>query len=364
MRIWFFIFFLLPLGGLVYSCWRIWNILPLGTPWRVLTVVLVCLCLGMLFLDFMGGIDRWPMWAATTVYEIGTSSLFIMLYTVMLFLLMDLLRLCRVIPSSFLEHSARGSLTLLFVLVVLFVGGYFHYMHKERITGEVQTVKPLGKPLKILMASDLHIGYHNRRAELHRWVDLINAEHPDLILIAGDIIDRSVRPLYEEGMAAEFHRLQAPVYACLGNHEGYAGLQDSREFYQQAGIHLLEDSSATVMGINIIGRKDKASGPRKSLKEIMKRVEIERFTILLDHEPYHLEEAERQGVDFQFSGHTHDGQVWPISLIVHAIYEDGYGWLTKGHTRYYVTSGLGIWGGKFRIGTRSEYLVLTLSSKR
>ena len=66
---------------------------------------------------------------------------------------------------------------------------------------------------------DLHLGYHNRRKELSRWVDIINAEHPDLILIGGDIIDISVRPLLEENMAAELRRLKAPVYACLGNHE-------------------------------------------------------------------------------------------------------------------------------------------------
>ena len=85
------------------------------------------------------------------------------------------------------------------------------------------------------------------------------------------------------------------------------------------------------------------------------------FTLLLDHQPYHLEEAERCGIDFQFSGHTHHGQVWPASWVTDALYEDAFGSLRKGGTRYYVSSGMGIWGGKFRIGTRSEYVVLTLT---
>ena len=84
------------------------------------------------------------------------------------------------------------------------------------------------------------------------------------------------------------------------------------------------------------------------------------FTVLLDHQPYHLEEAEAAGIDFQFSGHTHHGQIWPGNWVTDAMYEKAFGPHRRGATRYYVSSGLGIWGGKFRIGTRSEYIVLKL----
>ena len=93
----------------------------------------------------------------------------------------------------------------------------------------------------------------------------------------------------------------------------------------------------------------------------MQAVDGSRYTILLDHQPFHLEQAEKAGVDFQLSGHTHYGQVWPASWVEDAIYENAYGPLQKGKTQYFVTSGLGIWGGKFRIGTQSEYLVVTLT---
>ena len=69
---------------------------------------------------------------------------------------------------------------------------------------------------------------------------------------------------------------------------------------------------------------------------------MSKYTILLDHQPYHLEDAERYGVDFQFSGHTHYGQVWPISWIEDRMYEDAFGSLQKGNTHYYVSSGIGI----------------------
>ena len=207
---------------------------------------------------------------------------------------------------------------------------------------------------------------------------MVNAEQPDLILIAGDIIDISIRPLIEENMAKEFHRLKAPVYACLGNHEYYSSQPKARRFYREAGITLLQDSVAKIGNLCIIGRDDRTNVRRKSLPMIMEEARKQgiissldlhygkysnEFLILLDHQPYHLEEAEQNGIDFQFSGHTHHGQVWPVLWITDVLYEKAYGSLQKGNTQYYISSGIGIWGGKFRIGTQSEYVVLTIEHK-
>ena len=81
---------------------------------------------------------------------------------------------------------------------------------------------------------------------------------------------------------------------------------------------------------------------------------------MLDHQPHHLDEAEQAGIDLQLSGHTHRGQVFPINLIVDQLYERSHGYHRRGATQYYVSSGIGIWGGKYRIGTQSEYAVITL----
>jgi hypothetical protein len=221
--------------------------------------------------------------------------------------------------------------------------------------------KSLPREYKIVMASDLHIGYHNQRKELARWVDMMNAENPDFILIAGDIIDGSMRPIVEERMAEEFRRLKAPVYACLGNHEFYSGVPGAKQFYQDAGIHLLVDDAAVIdSSIVIIGRDDRTNMRRKPIKELMESAPNAQFSIVLDHQPYNLDRAEAAGVDFQLSGHTHRGQVWPISWITDRIYECSWGSHQRGNTQFYVSSGLGIWGGKFRIGTQSEYVVATL----
>src|SRR3712207_8797624 len=73
---------------------------------------------------------------------------------------------------------------------------------------ELKSDKTMKQPLKIVMLSDLHLGYHNTRADLAKWVELVNAEHADAVLIGGDIVDFSVQPLLKADMAAEFRKLK------------------------------------------------------------------------------------------------------------------------------------------------------------
>jgi hypothetical protein len=82
--------------------------------------------------------------------------------------------------------------------------------------------------------------------------------------------------------------------------------------------------------------------------------------ILLDHTPVKLEQAEKNGIDIQFSGHTHHGQIWPANLITNMIYEVSWGYKKKGNTHYYVTSGAGTWGPPVRTGSKSEIVCIRL----
>lgn len=366
---WMIIFLLLPLAGLAYVGWHVWTLVPLSTAWRWTLIGVGVLSFSMIFLNFTRAIDHLPLSLARWVYDIGNSSVFVLLYLVIIFLLLDLGRLVHIVPKAWLFQNFYTTTAITLGLFVVFLYGNIHYHHKERVSIELTTEKKLTKPVKLVMMSDLHLGYHNPRHELARWIDLINAEEPDMVLIAGDIIDMSMRPLLEEHMAEEFRRLKAPVYACLGNHEYYSGEPLAQQFYREAGIHLLRDTFAIVDDLCIIGRDDRTNPHRKSLGKLISgfplSLEGDRgrlFFILLDHQPYHLEQAERAGIDLQLSGHTHQGQVWPISWITNAIYECAYGRHQRGHTHYYVSSGIGIWGGKFRIGTRSEYVVIEVRS--
>ena len=400
MKLWALVFFLLPLLGCAYVGWHVWRILPLATVWKWVVVLLMTACFALFILNFVIGLDRVPLPLARVMYNVGNSTLFILLYLFMLFLALDVVALVLHFarPSvgedmrmGFLRDSLPGTLCVLGFMVVLFTYANLHYLHKVRVPMEIDTKGKVTRPLKLVLMSDLHLGYHNSRAEFAKWVDKVNAEQPDLVLIAGDIIDISVRPLLEENVAEEFKRIKVPIYACLGNHEYYSGEPRAQKFYRDAGIHLLRDSVVTLPdygNLTIIGRDDRTNGRRAPLSSpegdtiampsATKTIETPSwavegaapllrgqaldgsFSILLDHQPYHLERTAAAGIDFQFSGHTHYGQVWPISWIEDAIYECAYGSLTKGNTRFYVTSGIGIWGGKFRIGTQSEYVVLTL----
>lgn len=364
---WMILFLLLPFLAIGYLAWHIWVMLPVQAWLKSLIIAIGVLSFVMLFLNFRRAFDSLPLWTARWAYEIGTSSLMVLLYLVMIFLVLDLGRLVRLVPKSFLYHNGYTAIGILVLMVGVFVYGNLHYHHKERVALDLKSAKPLAKEYKIVMACDLHIGYHNPRKELARWVDMMNAENPDFILIAGDIIDGSMRPVQEEQMAQEFRRLKAPVYACLGNHEFYAGVPEAQQFYKDAGIHLLIDEAAVIdSSIVIIGRDDRTNMRRKPIKELVDSLNSQcsmlnvQYSIVLDHQPYNLDRAEAAGVDFQLSGHTHRGQVWPISWITDRIYECSWGSHQRGNTQYYVSSGIGIWGGKFRIGTQSEYVVATL----
>ena len=356
---WMLIFWVLPLLAIIYVAWHVWTLLPLAGVWKSLVILVGIFCVALLFMNFGRKFDNMPLSIAQAAYEIGTSSVIVLLYLVILFLVLDLGRLVRLVPKAFLYHNGYVSLGLFLLIFGLFLYGNLHYYNKVRVPLQLKSLKPLPREYKLVMLSDLHLGYHNPRRELARWVDLVNAEHPDFILIAGDIIDGSMRPLIEERMSEEFHRLNAPIYACLGNHEFYAGYPESKQFYQDAGIHLLIDETAVIDScIVIVGRDDRSNMRRKPIKDLMDNKNL--YSIVLDHQPYNLDRAEAAGVDFQLSGHTHRGQVWPISWITDRIYECSWGSHQRGNTWFYISSGIGIWGGKFRIGTQSEYVVATL----
>ena len=362
---WMFVFWILPLLGILYIAWHVWTILPLAAAWKLLVIALGVMCFVLLFLNFGRRFEHLPLSVSQCLYEIGTSSIFVMLYLVIVFLVLDLGRLVHLVPKAFLYHNGYTALGIFVLIFGLFLYGNLHYYNKVRVPLELKTSKPLPKTYKVVMASDLHLGYHNPRKELSRWVDMINAEKPDFILIAGDIIDGSMRPLLEEKMAEEFHRLTAPVYACLGNHEFYAGHPAAKQFLKDAGIRLLIDEAAVIdSSIVVIGRDDRTNMRRKPVKDLVSTLPSSLYTVILDHQPYNLDRAEAAGVDFQLSGHTHRGQVWPISWITDAIYECAWGSHQRGNTQYSVSSGIGIWGGKFRICTECDFVVATISSKQ
>ena len=206
-----------------------------------------------------------------------------------------------------------------------------------------------GQPLKVVAISDVHLGYATNKAMLEGYVDLINAERPDLVIIGGDLIDNSVVPLHHEHMEVELSRIYAPlgVYMVPGNHEYISGIEESEKFIAKTPIVLLRDSVITLPNqVQLVGRDDRHNRGRKTLEQLTENLD-----------------PSKPGVDLQFSGHTHRGQVWPMSWIVDRMFELSYGIKKTGNSTIYVSSGLSLWGPPFRIGTDSEMVVFNITFK-
>lgn len=317
--------------------------------------------IGSMFVGFLSR-DVLPIWLLRPLVVYGTSWIFIFLYTLMAMFLLSILRLIPMLRPHLFDN--RGVVVLLGgVITSIFIYGNWHYHRKERVALDLKIDKPLNTRLKIVALSDMHLGYTIGKNEVARWVDMINQEDADLVFIAGDLVDGDIRPVLEAGMQHELSRLRARlgIYAILGNHE-YIG-REAREgsVFSQTPIKLLRDEAILINNsFYIVGRDDRTNPDRLPLAQLLEDLDSTKPILLLDHQPYNLGESARLGVDLQLSGHTHRGQVFPVNLLVDRIYEQSHGYLRKGKSHFYVSSGLGIWGGKYRIGTQSEYVVITL----
>ena len=364
MPIFFIILITVYLGGntyIFYRCAQALSGLPGGI--KISLAVLFWLAALSIIGTMLTRNIKMPVFLSHAMYEVGTGWLIFTLYMVLFLLAFDLLKLCRV-PFNY------GFILSLIFTVVLLGYGYYNYRHPKTNIINIALDKPLAddaKPVKIVAVSDLHLGNGTGKTALKRYVKMINEQNPDLILIAGDLIDNSVVPLYTENMMEELSELKAPlgIYMVPGNHEYISGIKASARFIQDTPIQLLRDSVVTLPnGMQLIGRDDRSNTARRSLQELMAGIDKSNPIILLDHQPYKLTESEAAGVDLQFSGHTHRGQVWPMNWVTDHIYEQSHGYRQWGNSHIYVSSGLSLWGPPFRIGTESDMAVFHLSTKK
>jgi predicted MPP superfamily phosphohydrolase len=130
------------------------------------------------------------------------------------------------------------------------------------------------------------------------------------------------------------------------------------DFISKTKIQLLKDLVVLLpCGLQIIGRDDVSNRNRLSANDWVNLIDPSKPTILIDHQPSHLADAQLIKADLQFSGHTHNGQIIPLTFLTNYLFELSYGFKKEGDTHYYVTSGLALWGPPFRIGTDSEFVV-------
>jgi len=310
--------------------------------------------------------------------RIGSFYIVMMFYSLLLILVIDLLRLGNAFlsffPKAVTAHPQKaGQITFFVVTGLVFaiaLGGAINAARPRLRTLDMVIDKPAGalRELKIVMASDFHLGTTNRNAWLKKVVAKINALKPDLIVLPGDVVDMYVPRAGAAEMMATLQKLSAPlgVFSVTGNHEYYGGLKKNLEYLAKAGVKVLQDEAQRINDdFYLIGRKDRTAlgfkEERKTLKEILGPVDTKLPLVLLDHQPYRLGEAEEAKIDLQLSGHTHAGQLFPLNLINKLIWEQYWGYLRKGKSQYYVSSGVGTWGPPARTGNRPEIIEVRLT---
>lgn len=297
------------------------------------------------------------------------TFLLTVIYMSFSFLLTDLVglanKLLHFAPPGMLVFRQWAAIISLGIIAITFTIGNYRFNHPVLVHLDLTVEHPVQhREIRIVAASDIHLGTSIDKKRLHKYVQMINARKPDIILLAGDITDRSFGPVMEQKMEQELSQLHAPlgVFAISGNHEYYSGVpEEINEYLRAADIRMLHDSVALVdHSFYLVGRDDRTNPNRKPLSELVEGLRPELPKILLDHQPYALEQACENGIDLQISGHTHNGQFFPGNLFVKRIFEVGHGYKKKGKTHFYVSSGLGIWGPLYRIGTQSELVEIQL----
>lgn len=218
----------------------------------------------------------------------------------------------------------------------------------------------------VVVASDFHLGTMLDERWLADRVEQINALHPDLVVLAGDIVEghggdrRSFLP--------PLRRLAAPlgVWAVAGNHEGY-GDAAGGQLLEEAGVQVLRDRWAEVRPGLVVAGVDDLTARRRRLGHANGFAEKAlagrppgAATIFLSHTPWLPEQAAARGVGLMLSGHTHNGQIWPFTYIVGWVYPLRSGRYQVEGVPVIICRGTGTWGPRMRLWQRGELVRITL----
>lgn len=358
-----------------YVFWRGWKILPRNKVYRYPFAGLFLFELLIYLIGFIGGENLYPEPLRTIMVMAFSWCIFIFYMLVFLFMFdaawllwRKVIKRTKVTLGKGLKLR-RGYYFGSVIFIIFFMGwGYYNYRTPVIVEKDIVIHKTAGdmKGLRIVVASDLHIGIVSDKEVLQRYIDMIMAQKADVIFLPGDIIDFDLAPLVNERMADDLNKLNAPygVYACTGNHEYYADGGDKIGWLREkTNIVLLQDTVVKVAdSFYVAGREDPRSpNPPLALARILKGTDKDLPVFVLNHRPDDLNEEVENGADAAFYGHTHDGQIFPVNYALKLWFELSYGYKHKKETHLFVSSGLGVGGPEYRIGTLSEIVVVNVS---
>ncbi|MDD4514186.1 metallophosphoesterase [Massilibacteroides sp.] len=321
--------------------------------------------------------DQLPDDLFITIMYICNTWYVASLYITLSLLFLELLRLSqrfwKWFPDWLIANYQKIKIVLFFFIPLgvslLLVDGYRRVAYP--VVKHVHLTIPKDVPgrdsLRVVMMSDLHIGEVIGKKIVQRYVALSNQEKPDMVVLVGDIMDYESRFAEKAHIEEDLQQLQAPLgtYVVYGNHEYRANRNAKYKWLKKTGATLLIDSVAMPDStFYLIGRDDYINKNRKPLRALVKDLDPSKPSIVLDHQPWAFAETAMNKIDLALHGHTHNGQLWPYPLLLKAVYEKAYGYYRKGDTQYYVSSGIGIAGPPYRVGTVSELIVLHIQFKK
>ncbi|MGG5257413.1 metallophosphoesterase [Phycicoccus avicenniae] len=372
---------LVPIGVFAGFLVFVWHRLAVAPRWGrrwvpwVLAVVLIALLAAVL-----EGFDVWGgAWSPATMRPVawtGQAFLATCLYLFLGFLVLGVLKTLVMLARWRHDRGRAGRLRLnrvgapLVALLAVGVTGYGAYEASHPSVTEFEVSSPelpaQFDGARVALVTDIHAGAV-RSADFTRGVvDLVNAQKPDLVVIAGDL---------EDGYAARYgpelaplRDLEAPlgVYATTGNHEMFRDTANWVRAFEDLGIRVLKNenvaldkdgASITLAGVHdISGGGEFAPDPEAALAG----VDPAGFTLYAAHQPRQARDVAGRGVDLQLSGHTHGGQMWPLRYLVPLQQPVIDGLHDVGDVPVLTSRGIGAWGPAIRVAAPPELPVVTL----
>ncbi len=359
-----------------YIFWRGWQAIPPRRGWRIPYAVLFIAEISLYLFGFFFR-EQLPDGVMIAIQSICNTWYIASIYITLSLLALELIRYSqrrwKWLPYAVTRRWQRIKLALFFLIPIgvtgLMIQAYHTVTNPVVRHVEVEIDKPLpGRDsLTVVLMSDLHIGEVIGKELVQKYVRLCDAQHPDLVVLAGDIMDYESRFAEAAHIEEDLRQIEAPmgVYIIYGNHEYRANRHAKERWLRRTGGTLLVDSVAMPDSLlYLVGRDDFVNKRRKPLQALLNGLDRSKPVIVLDHQPWSLAESCMNEVDLALHGHTHNGQLWPYPLLMKLVYECPYGYYRKGATQYYVSSGIGIAGPPYRVGTVSELVVLHLRFKR
>ena len=256
-----------------------------------------------------------------------------------------------------------------FLSFAFVVYGFFDAQRIRIKKLEIHTEKllPNHAKIRIVQISDVHVGLIIRDKRLKLILDRVKETNPDILVSTGDLLDGELDNVKLEAKQFSPIKPKYGKYAIPGNHEYYAGIENSLEFTKNAGFEILRDESKKVAGINIIGLDDPTGRKLGLIKEsagtsvLFPEKQGKEFILLLKHQPTI---NENRNFDLQLSGHTHGGQIFPFMFFTRLFFPKNYGYYKLSKNKaIYISKGAGTWGPPVRLFAPPEITVIDLEEK-